>query len=92
VVSAQRLLYRVIAFCWMLEDAGHERAVEIARAEFGANGLVRVSDALDILANAATDERPATVTSEMPEFLKEELDDLSRSLAPSPEGAKERAT
>jgi uncharacterized membrane protein YccC len=31
VVSAQRLLYRLLAFCWMLEDAGPDRAVEIAR-------------------------------------------------------------
>jgi len=92
VVSAQRLLYRVLAFCWMLEDAGPDRAIEIARAEFGADGLARVSEALDILANAATAGRPTTIASEMPEFLKEELDDLSRSLAPSPEGTNKQAT
>ncbi|AMN44351.1 FUSC family protein [Rhodoplanes sp. Z2-YC6860] len=81
VISAQRLLYRVLAFCWMLEDAGPDRAIKIARKEFGADGFTNVSNALDILANAATDGRPATIASEMPEFLKEELDDLSRSLA-----------
>ena len=41
VVSAERLLYRALAFCWMLKDAGPDRAVEIARAEFGENGLAR---------------------------------------------------
>jgi uncharacterized membrane protein YccC len=86
VVSAQRLLYRLLAFCWMLEDAGHDRAVEIARAAFGANGAAHVRDALDELASAATGERAAAVPADVPEFLKEEIDDLSRSLTRQPEG------
>jgi uncharacterized membrane protein YccC len=88
VVAAQRLLYRVLAFCWMLEDAGPDRAVEIARAEFGVNGLARVTDALDELASAATTGRSAAMSSDIPEFLKEEMDDLSRSQARQPDEHK----
>jgi uncharacterized membrane protein YccC len=87
VVAAQRLLYRVLAFCWMLEDAGPDRAVEIARAEFGANGLASVREALDELASAATARQPVTIASDTPEFLKEEIDDLSRLLGQQLESA-----
>lgn len=85
VISAERLLYRLLAFCWMLEDAGSDRAVEIARAEFGANGVARVTEALDVLTSAATTGTPTNIAADTPELLKEELDDLSRSLARLPE-------
>ena len=84
VVAAQRLLYRTLAFCWRLEEAGPDRAVAIASAAFGANGLVRVSDALEELSGAATTEQTAAIPSDVPAFLKEEIDDLSRALARQP--------
>jgi len=84
VVSAQRLLYRLLAFCWALEGAGSAQAVAIARAQFGTNGLASVSDALSGLAGSATTGQPFTIPSDVPEIFKEELEDLSRSLARQP--------
>jgi hypothetical protein len=43
---------------------------------------------LDELASAGTTGRPATVPADTPEFLKEELYDLSRSLARLPDENK----
>jgi uncharacterized membrane protein YccC len=84
VVAAQRLLYRVLAFCWALEGAGRDRAVEMARAEFGDRGLSAVRSTLDGLSDAVMDGQASTIPSDVPEFLKDDIEDLSRSLARQP--------
>jgi hypothetical protein len=84
VIAAERLLYRMLAFCWALEEAGSDRAIEVARAAFGASGPARVRDALDELSSAATTGGPSAIPSDLPGFLKEEFEDLSRSLARQP--------
>lgn len=87
VVAAQRLLYRILAFCWALEDAGNTAAREAARVAFGADRLAGVTEALQDLARAATGSRPATISPDVPDFLKEELEDLCRALLPQPQAA-----
>jgi len=87
VVAAQRLLYRLLAFCWALEGAGSDRAVEMARAEFGASGLASANTALDELSGAVTDGRAAAIPSDVPGFLKDDLEDLSGFLARRPKDA-----
>jgi uncharacterized membrane protein YccC len=88
VIAAQRLLYRVLAFCWALEGAGSDRAVELARTEFGASGLAAVRSALDELCSAIADRRASAIPADVPGFLKDDLEDLSRFLARRPEEAK----
>jgi uncharacterized membrane protein YccC len=88
VIAAQRLLYRLLAFCWALEESGSDQAVEVARAEFGASGLSAVRFALDGLSGAVMDRQAFTIPADVPGFLKDDLEDLSRFLARRPEEAK----
>jgi hypothetical protein len=88
VVSAQRLLYRLLAFCWSLEEASSAKAADGARAEFGASGLSAVRSALDGLSSAVMDRQTSTIPADVPAFLKDDLEDLSRFLARRPEEAK----
>ena len=81
VVAAQRLLYRLHAFCWALEEAGSNGAEEVAFTVFGDNGLVRLNATLEDFAKAITFGRSVPISSDVPAFLKDDLEDLSRSLA-----------
>ena len=85
VVAAQRFLYRLLAFCWVLEEAGSDRAAEVARAAFGAKGLDNLNGALRGLASAARSGRAVAIPSDVPDFMKEDLEDLSRSLVRQPQ-------
>jgi molybdopterin-guanine dinucleotide biosynthesis protein A len=78
----------LLAFCWALEESGSDQAVEVARAEFGASGLSAVRSALDGLSGAVIDRQAFTIPADVPGFLKDDLEDLSRFLARRPEGAK----
>ena len=77
VVASQRLAYRVLAGCWMLEDAGAEVAPGLAHTLFGAEG---VKHALEILSDAIrTGTRPEPLP-QLPDFLGTELANLHDSL------------
>ena len=80
VVTAQRILYRLLAFCWTLEEAGSDGAGNIAIAVFGASGQASLNAALEGLSSAITLGRIVPISSDVPDFLKEDLEDLSRSL------------
>jgi uncharacterized membrane protein YccC len=80
VVSAQRVLYRLLAFCWTLEEAG-SGAEDVVLAAFGASGQARLNGTLDDLAKAVNVGRNVTISPDVPAFLKDDLEDLSRSLA-----------
>jgi hypothetical protein len=80
VVTAQRLLYRLLAFCWTLEEAGSDGAGSVALAAFGASGQASLSAAFEALSSAVTRGRMVPISSDVPGFLKEDLEDLSRSL------------
>jgi hypothetical protein len=47
VVTAQRVLYRLLAFCWTLEEAGSDGAGNVALAAFGASGQASLNGALE---------------------------------------------
>jgi hypothetical protein len=79
-VTAQRVLYRLLAFCWTLEEAGSDGAGNVALAAFGAGGQASLSAALEGLSSATTLGRFVPIPSDVPGFLKEDLEDLSRSL------------
>jgi len=79
-VTAQRVLYRLLAFCWTLEEAGSDGAGNVALAAFGACGQASLSAALEGLSSAITLGRIVPISPDVPDFLKEDLDDLSRSL------------
>jgi len=79
VVAAQRVLYRLLAFCWTLEEAGSDGAGNVALAAFGA-GQASLSAALEGLSSAIALGRIVPIASDVPGFLKEDLEDLSRSL------------
>ena len=80
VVTAQRVLYRLLAFCWTLEEARSDGAGNIAIAVFGASGQASLNAALEGLSSAITLGRIVPISSDVPDFLKEDLEDLSRSL------------
>ena len=80
VVTAQRVLYRLLAFCWTLEEAGSEGAGNVALAAFGPNAQSSLNAALEGLSRAITLGRIVPISSDVPDFLKEDLEDLSRSL------------
>jgi uncharacterized membrane protein YccC len=52
VVTAQRVLYRLLAFCWTLEEAGSDGAGNVALAAFGASGQASLNAALEGLSSA----------------------------------------
>jgi uncharacterized membrane protein YccC len=79
VVTAQRVLYRLLAFCWTLEEAGNG-AGNVALAAFGASGQISLSAALEDLSSAITLGQIVPISSDLPGFLKEDLEDLSRAL------------
>ena len=85
VVAAQRFLYRLLAFCWVLEEAGNDGARNLAHAAFGAKGLNNLSGALRGLSSAARSGRAVTIPPDVPSFMKEDLEDLARSLVRQPE-------
>jgi len=85
VVAAQRLLYRLHAFCWALEEAGSSGAGKVAFTAFGANGQASLNATLDDLARAIGDGRIVPISSDVPAFLKDDLEDLSRSLVRQPD-------
>lgn len=80
VVTAQRVLYRLLAFCWTLEEAGSDGAGNVALAAFGASGQASLNAALEGLSSAITLGRIVPIASDVPGFLKEDLEDLARSL------------
>jgi uncharacterized membrane protein YccC len=82
VVAAQRLLYRILALCWEIEDAGPERAAEVARRTFGENGLAAALQALtDIGAAVVGDgENTPIVTADLPQVIKADIDELAGTL------------
>jgi uncharacterized membrane protein YccC len=80
VVAAQRLLYRLLAFCWTLEETGRDEAGKVARGAFGATGLRSLSEALAALSDAARNGQAVTIPADIPSFLKGDVEDLSRSI------------
>ena len=89
VVATQRFLYRLLAFCWTLEEAGSDAARDMARAAFGADGLAGLGGALQALTIEASGGPAAVISPDVPGFLKADLEDLSRSLVREPERADE---
>jgi MFS superfamily sulfate permease-like transporter len=69
VVAAQRLLYRLYAFCWRLEEVGSNGAANVARAAFGANGQASLKAAIEDLSNAITLGGNVAISSDVPDFL-----------------------
>jgi len=63
-----------------LEEAGSDEAGNIAIAVFGASGHASLNAALEDLSSAITLGRIVPISSDVPDFLKEDLEDLSRSL------------
>ena len=80
VVAAQRFLYRLLAFCWTLEETGTDEAGKVARAAFGATGLRSLGEALAALSDAARNGQTVTISADIPSFLKGDVEDLSRSI------------
>jgi hypothetical protein len=80
VVGAQRLLYRVLALCWAIEEAGRDKAAETARKLFGDNGLAAATQALSEISAAVTGEGKPAIPADVPAVLKAELIDLAGSL------------
>ncbi len=79
VVATQRLAYRVLTFCWMLEKSVDDRAA-IVHASFGPGGERQIGRALLQLARAVhAGTGPAPLAS-LPEFLRAELRLLHDSL------------
>jgi len=70
----------LLAFCWTLEEAGSDGSGNVALAAFGATGRASLSAALEGLSSAITLGRIVPIASDVPGFLKEDLEDLSRSL------------
>jgi hypothetical protein len=88
VVTAQRVVYRLLAFCWTLEEAGSNGAGSVAFAAFGASGQASLNAALEDLSSAITLGRIVPIASDVPGFLKEDLEDFSRSLVRQAEWAE----
>mgnify|MGYP003349462638 FL=1 len=80
VVAAERLLYRVLALCWAIEETGRDKAAETARSLFGEDGLTAATQALADLGAAATGRAAVPVPAGVPEVLKAEIDDLASSI------------
>lgn len=81
VVATQRLAYRVLATCWAIENAGRERAHEMGAALLGNGGLATARQALTTIATAIRAEAPPpSLSAELPEFLRADLQNLCDSL------------
>ncbi|VCU71683.1 Inner membrane protein YccS [Pigmentiphaga humi] len=79
VVAAQRLAYRVLSVCWSLENAG-AGAPAMARTLLGPDGEQRVGRALAALSGAIRAGAKPEPLSDVPEFLRTELQNLHDSL------------
>ena len=66
VVAAQRVFYRLLAFCWTLEEAGSNGAGSVALAVFGASGQASLNAPLEGLSNALTLGRIVPISSDVP--------------------------
>jgi uncharacterized membrane protein YccC len=80
VVAAQRLAYRALSGCWLLEEAGAGAAPDLAQRLFGADGGSAVRQAVAILSDAiGSGSRPAPLPP-LPDFLRTEMANLHASL------------
>jgi uncharacterized membrane protein YccC len=85
VVATQRLVYRVFAVCWALEDAGAQ-APQMARDLFGPDGEKEIGAALATVSAAIlAGTRPGPL-SNLPEFLATEMRNLHGSLVEAGRG------
>jgi uncharacterized membrane protein YccC len=82
VVAAQRLLYRVLALCWEIEDAGPDRAAEVARRIFGENGLPAAVQALTDIGAAIMGDNDVKPVAwpHVPQALKADIEELAGTL------------
>lgn len=87
VVATQRLVYRVLATCWSLENAGANVAPEMASTLFGPDGEQQIDSALTVLSDAIHGgSRPAPLPR-VPEFLSTEMHNLHNSYVYSESGS-----
>jgi hypothetical protein len=80
VSAAQRLAYRALSVCWLLEDAGAD-GPEMARRLFGPTGEKEIGHALLELSSAIRTHTQPPPLSHLPEFLGAEIRNLHDSLA-----------
>lgn len=80
VVAAQRLAYRVLSTCRLLENAGANVAPEVARTLFGPSGESKVKRALTTVSAAIRARTKPAPLSQLPGFLNTEMRNLHDSL------------
>ena len=81
VVATQRLAYRVLGTCWSLEEAGHESAHEMSAALFPNSSFDETTQLLTDIGVAIRDGRKPVISSQLPPFLKRDLQTLADSVA-----------
>lgn len=87
VVATQRLVYRVLAICWSLENAGASVAPEMSRTLFGPDGEQQIDSGLTVLSDAIHGGAKPAPLPQVPEFLSTEMRNLHNSLVYSESGS-----
>ena len=80
VVATQRLGYLILGTCWSLEEAGHESALEMSAALFPKGSFDETKQVLTEIGMAIRDGRKPVITSQLPPFLKRNLQTLADSV------------
>lgn len=80
VSATQRLAYRVLSVCWLLENVGTGSA-DMARTLFGPDGEREIGQALLALSNAIRAGTQPAPLPHLPEFIDTEMRSLHDSLA-----------
>lgn len=79
VSATQRLAYRVLSICWLLENAGSD-STNVAHALFGLNGEQEIGRALLALSNSIRAGSQPAPLPHLPEFIDTEMRSLHDSL------------
>ena len=81
VVATQRLGYLILGTGWSLEEAGHESALEMSAALFPNGSFDETKLMLTEIGMAIRDGRKPVLSSQLPPFLKRDLQTLADSVA-----------